>query len=142
MLQSAEVRNSERWRLTDLYADEGRFAAAKQELERQVPQLGRWRDRLCESAASLAEALDEISEARRRFLRLRSYAGLKADEDIRIATDQARRQEVDLLGIAFGETVSYLRPEILALAPEKIERFIGEEPALEPHAFFLRDLLG
>ena len=39
-----------------------------------------------------------MSEARRHLNRLHCYAALKSDEDTRVGTYQAMRQEVELLG--------------------------------------------
>ena len=110
-------------------------------LETEIPTLDRWQGRLAESPAVLAEALDRITDAYRRFAALRCYASLRSDEDTRVARHQAVRQEIELLATQLSSQVSFLRPEILRLDPERLEEFLATEPRLEVHAFFLRDLI-
>ena len=88
----------ERWDLSDLYADDGAFEGAKAEfLETVLPPVDAHRGRLLSAAGTLADALDAISRARLRLQRLHCYAALKSDEDTRVGTYQAMRQEVQLL---------------------------------------------
>jgi oligoendopeptidase F len=131
----------ETWDLTHLFADDATFERAKRELGSALLGLSRWRGKLTESAALLAEALDEIDSSRKRFALLRSYSSLKSDADTRVAAYQAMRESVDLLATEFARQVAFVRPEILAAEPERLEQFISEEPRLEPHAFFIRDLI-
>jgi oligoendopeptidase F len=132
---------SETWRLADIFENEEALLESKWELESEIPTLDQWQGRLAESASVLAEALDRITDAYRRLAALRCYASLRSDKDTRVARHQATRQEIDLLATQLSSQVSYLRPEILGLAPERIEEFLASEPRLEPHTFFLRDLV-
>lgn len=140
-MESASPPLSETWQLGDIFEGEDALLEAKRELETEIPTLDRWQGHLAESPAVLAEALDCITDAYRRFAALRCYASLRSDEDTRVARNQAVRQEIDLLATQLSSQVSYLRPEILKLAPERIEEFLTTEPRLEAHAFFLRDLI-
>jgi len=130
----------ETWDLSDIYASDGEFQRATSSLEAALPALGRWRDRLGESAATLTEALDEITEVYKTFAALRCYASLRSDGDTRAAALRAARQQIELLGTDLSSRLSFLRPEILSIAPATIETFLRQEPRLAPHAFFLRDL--
>jgi oligoendopeptidase F len=132
----------ERWNLSDLYADDGAFETAKTEfLETLLPPVDAQRGRLLSSAGALADALEAISRARRRLQRLHCYAALKSDEDTRVGTYQAMRQQVQLHATELSKRASYLRPEILAGEPETLERFLEQEPRLAPYRHFLRDLV-
>jgi oligoendopeptidase F len=140
-LEAAAPPVDEIWNVADIFPSEEAFEGSKRGLEAIIPSLERWRGRLAESGSVLAEALEATDDAYRRFAALRCYASLKSDEDTRIAAYQAMRQGVDLLATELSSRLSYLRPEILAIAPEKVEEFIRGEPRLEVHAFFLRDLI-
>jgi oligoendopeptidase F len=133
-------RTAESWNIRDIYDDEDSFARERSALEARLPELDRWKGRLGSSAATLAEALDEIDDVYRIFLKLRSYASLRSDQDTRVAALRAVRQQVGLLGTEISSRLSFLRPEILTIPPETIEGFLRDEPSLAPHAFFLRDL--
>ncbi len=140
-MESAAPPQNETWNLDDIFAGESALLNSKRELESEIPTLDRWHGRLAESPAILADALDRITDAYRRYAALRCYASLRSDEDTRVARNQASRQEIDLLATKLSSQVSYLRPEILALEPMRIEEFLATEPRLAPHAFFLRDLI-
>ena len=53
--------------------------------------------------------------------RLHAYASMKSDGDLRVASYQGLRQEVEIAFTEMSRRTSYLRPEILALptAPSK-----------------------
>jgi oligoendopeptidase F len=129
------------WDLTELFADDDAFEAARAGLEQSVPTLERFKGRLASSAASLAEALDEINETYKSFALLRCYASLKADADTRDSTYEAMRQGTQLLATAISGRIAWLRPEILEMEPSTIEAFIEQDERLRVHAFFLRDLV-
>lgn len=131
----------ESWNLSDIFSDDEAFRRAKLILEEALPALDRHRGTLGESATALADALDDVTLAARRFSALRCYSSLKSDADTRVATYQAMRQQVELLATALTGKIAYLRPEILTLAPESIEAAIQVEPRLGQHAHFLRDLM-
>src|SRR5262249_27676131 len=64
------------------------------------------------------------------------------DEDVRVATEQARNQAGSNLYSKFGEATAWIKPEVLSLGAQKVESFIAAEPELKKHnAFFLRDSL-
>jgi len=140
-LESAAPPSSETWQLGDIFGSEADLLRAKRELEAEIPTLDQWQGHLADSPGVLAEALDGITDAYRRFAALRCYASLRSDEDTRLARHQAVRQEIDLLATQLSSQVSYLRPEILKLDPTQIEEFLTTEPRLKVHAFFLRDLI-
>ena len=140
-MESAAPPSSETWQLGDIFGSEADLLGAKRELEAEIPTLDQWQGHLADSPGVLAEALDGITDAYRRFAALRCYASLRSDEDTRLARHQAVRQEIDLLATQLSSQVSYLRPEILKLDPTQIEEFLTTEPRLKVHAFFLRDLI-
>jgi oligoendopeptidase F len=139
-LETATHPVDETWDLSAIFADDEDFERARDELEAGLPELVRWKGRLGESATLLADALEALNDAYRAFFKLRSYATMRSDRDTRVAAHQERRQRIELLGTRISSGLSFVRPEILALPAERIERFISEESRLAPHAFYLRDL--
>ena len=140
-MDPATIPTEETWGLEAMFESPEAFRQAKAKLERSLPELDAWRGVVGQSAESLADALDRATEAYRELAALQCYSSCRSDRDTRVAANQALRQGVELLGTRLSERVSYLRPEILALAPEWVERCIATEPRLAPHAFFLRDLM-
>lgn len=140
-MEAAAAPVEQTWDLTDLYADDDAFGRAKADLERRIATLDRWRGELLDRGETLADALEGIEAARKNYALLRSYASLKSDLDTRVAARQAMREGVELLGTTFSKQIAWLRPELLAAAPERIEELIASEPRLAPFTFFLRDLM-
>src|SRR5258705_9348987 len=66
---------------------------------------------------------------------------MKSDGDLRVATYQGMRQEVEIAHTEMSRRTSYLRPEILALPDGVVESFLSEEPRLAPFAPFLKNLV-
>jgi len=139
-METAAFPLSETWSLGDLFGDPQEVARAEKALEERIPGLAHFAGRLGDSASGLADALDAILEAHQALSLLRTYVGLRADLDTRVATAQGARERVDLLAVEFSSATSYLRPEILALPPETVASYLALEPRLAPHAFFLRDI--
>jgi oligoendopeptidase F len=123
----------ETWNLDDLYADLDAFDRARERIAADLPGLDALRGTLDRSGAHLADALDRVYAAARELQRLHAFASMRSDIDMRVAVDQARRQETELLWNEFSTRTSWLRPEILAMDPDRVRRLL--------YAFFLEDLL-
>jgi oligoendopeptidase F len=130
-----------RWDLTDLYSSDAEWADARARLAKEIPALGRHEGQLGASAKALADALENWTAARKGLERLYVYAAARSDEDTRVAGPREMRQQAEQLAVALDGAASYLRPEILALPPDTVRRFLKEDARLEPYAFFLEDLL-
>lgn len=140
MSETIQVEN-EGWDLGEIYTTLNDFVADYERLRGEVDTFDRWRGRLGKSPSILADALEATSDFSRRLGRAHTYAMLRADLDMRAAEREAHRQQVDLLRTQFSVNLSWMRPELLALPKATLEGFLETEPRLEPHAFYLRDLL-
>lgn len=140
-METATLPIEESWDLSHIFADASAVAAARQQLEASLPDLQKQQGQLGVSAAILADALESSTEAWRQLAKLRCFAMLRADGDIRDAGAQALREEIDLLTTELSGLISWQRPEILALPPETLATFLNDEPRLAAHRFFLQDLM-
>ena len=129
------------WNLSEIYDSLDAWRADKARLETRIAGLSRFRGRLGESAATLAEALDAISATEQDLVRLYVFAFLQADEDRRVAETQERRGEAALLMAGFTEATSFVSPELLRVGSATIERYLAAEPRLADHAFNVRNVL-
>jgi hypothetical protein len=129
------------WDLNDLYPSAAAWESEHAAVQTDVAKLAQFKGTLGRDAASLRKACDAISLINKRIARLAVYASLKADEDVRVAPNQARNTAADNLNAQFVEATSWVKPEIQAIGASKIEAFIASEPGLKPHAFGLRDIL-
>ena len=130
------------WDLTDLYPTPEAWSAAYEKTKADTDRLDSFRGTLGNSAGAMYTGLDAIWNVNREASRLMVYAELKADEDLRVAANQERRQQAETLGTLIGEKTAWVNPEIVGLGAAKVEGFIGERKDLsERFGFILRDTL-
>ena len=82
-----------------------------------IPRLSAQKGTLGRSAASMREALVAQSDINKRTSRLYTYASLKADEDLRVAPNQERKQQAQDVFTAFGEATAWIEPGNRARRP-------------------------
>jgi oligoendopeptidase F len=140
--QKDEAPVSSMWDLSDLYATPEAWTAAYEKTTAAAAKLDAYRGTLGGSADALLTALDAISGVNREANRLGVYAELKADEDLRIAANQERRQLAESLGTLIGEKTAWMNPEIIAMGAPKVEAFVGQRKELKDRfGFTLDDIL-
>lgn len=130
------------WDLSDLYPSPEAWTQAYARVEAAAGALEGYKGTLGQSATAMFTALDAISSARRESIRLLVYASLKADEDVRIAVNQERRQQAQSLQTLISQKTSWLAPEIIALGADRVQRFLAESaPLAQRFDFHLNDML-
>ncbi|HLP07058.1 MAG TPA: oligoendopeptidase F [Opitutaceae bacterium] len=129
------------WDLSLLYKDEAAFASAKAKLVADIPKLKQYQGRLGESAATLRDAMDLLTDLQGRYIRLGTYASLASDEDLRNAPAMERNQEMDMLASELSSAASFVNPELLAVGEAKLRGFLDSEPGLAVYRFPILDTL-
>ncbi|MDQ2778190.1 MAG: M3 family metallopeptidase [Pseudomonadota bacterium] len=130
-LTLAGAAGETRWNLGDLYPTPAAWSTAFAAASQRVQTLDTLREGATTDAAALRHALVTISDTQRDVLRLYAYASLSADEDLRNATGQERRQQVTALYGALEEKTAWTRPAILAAGDERVRGFIAADPVLK-----------
>ncbi|MEO5613027.1 MAG: M3 family oligoendopeptidase [Sphingomicrobium sp.] len=141
LAQTAAGGGSAAWDLRDIYPTDAAWEAERKAIQAKIPSLLRYRGKLGQSAAGLKAALQAQSDLNKRASRLYTYASLKADEDVRVAPNQERKQQAQDVFTALGEATSWANPELVAIGAAKVNRFIAADPGLKKFAFGLRDVL-
>ena len=141
VLQEAAPGGAAAWDLTELYPNDAAWSAERTALQGQIAQLPQLHGTLGRDAGALRTALQTISDVYRRTARLYIYASLKADEDLRVAPNQERRQQAQDVFTAMGEATSWVEPEILTVGQAKIDQFVAAEPGLAKFRFYLANIL-
>src|SRR4051794_8272182 len=90
--QTSGAAPPETWILTELYPTAQAWTAEREAVLKQLPMLAGFKGKLGTDAATLRTALQAMSDAQRRVMRLNTYAGLIADSDTSVASAQERRQ--------------------------------------------------
>jgi len=129
------------WSLDALYASDAAWNAAREALAAELESAAAFRGTLGQSADRLLEALSLQADQTRTLARLYVYANLKADQDTRVARYQGMTQEMTQLASALSAAWSFVEPELLAMDPAAIERYLTSEPRLSDYRFYLHDVL-
>jgi oligoendopeptidase F len=139
--ERATIPEKYKWRISDLYASEAAWLQAKDDLAVRIPKLAAFQGRLGESAEVLHAALSTRMAVDSALYRVRIYATLRRDEDARLGRPAELFQMASQLAVDYASTVSYMRPEILALGAEKVRGFVARDARLAPYRPWLEDIL-
>jgi len=139
--ERADIPESSKWRLSDLYPSDEAWREAKDKLVARIPEVKKYKGTLGQSPQQLADGLTLLNDLNKEFSRVYVYAGLIADQDTRVTKYRAMKQEMDQLGSSFGADTAFIEPEILKIDRATIDAYIAKEPKLAPYTFYLHDLL-
>jgi oligoendopeptidase F len=129
------------WNLADLYANEAAWTSAKEALIKRIPKMAKSKGHLGESAESLFNALSTMADLHKESARLLTYASQLSDQDTRNSNYLEMQQAIEKVQVDLGSATSFLRPEILSLERNQVERFVNAEPRLKDYVQFLDDIL-
>src|SRR5881628_3240214 len=126
----SEVPESDKWDLSYLFTDAGKWQEDFAWLQRTYPKFQDWKGRIGESAQTLAEILEFEKSLELRMERVYHYASLQLAEDSANNEYLARVGQVQNLLTKIGEAAAFVVPEIQAIDDEQFARFIAD-PALK-----------
>ena len=129
VLTRADLPDSDKWDLTPLFRNVGKWAEDFAWLQQTYPKLADWKGHLGESAQSLAACLEFEKTLDLKIERLYHYASLQLAEDSANPAYLARIGQLQNLLTKIGETASFLGPEIQAISDENFAQFL-EDPVL------------
>ncbi len=121
-----QIPDSDKWDLTHLFADIGKWQDDFHGLERTYPRIAEWKGRLGESAGTLAAVLEFEKELELKIERLYHFASLQLAEDSANTEYLARIGQLQNLLTRIGEASAFLAPEIQAIDDETFGRFLAE----------------
>jgi oligoendopeptidase F len=139
--ERASIPDRYKWDLSQIFPNDQAWRAAKDKLTGELPAIRAFKGALGTSAQKLADALELTNRLSKDFSRIYVYASMMSDQDTRVSTYLAMKQEMAQVGATFGAETSFVEPEILKLEPSKIDAFISSEPRLKVYSFYLHDIL-
>lgn len=140
-LTRAEVPAELTWDLTDLFADQAAWESELTAVEAELPRVSRFKGRLGEGAALVAEALNAWESLMIRFMQVATYANLLSSGDGTDTANQANSGRTASLGARVNALFQGLRAELLALPAGTLEGYIASEPALAEFKILIDELL-
>lgn len=119
-----DVPVADQWDLTQLYKNDAAWEAEFTKWEGLIPNYAKYKGRLGESAAVLAELLKFDADFERTGERLGNYASLNAAGDNGDSAYQRMKGRFHHVAVKASEAASYIRPELLAVPAEKMEEML------------------
>ena len=131
ILTRDDILEKDKWDLTLLFADPGKWSEDFAWLQRAYPEIARWKGRVGESAQTLAEVLEFEKQLDQKIERLSHYASLQQSEDSANPDYLARMAQLQNLLTKVSEAFAFVAPEIQAIDDEKFAQFLND-PVLAP----------
>ena len=125
----AEIPESDKWDLTQLFTDVGKWQEDFASLQRTYPKLESWKGRVGESSQTLAEVLEFEKSLELKIERVYHYASLQLAENSTNNEYLARIGQVQNLLTKIGEAGAFVVPEIQAIDDATFAKFLLD-PAL------------
>src|SRR6201984_366158 len=122
----AGIPASDKWDLTQLFADVGKWQEDFAWVQKNFPEIKRWRGLLAESPKNLADCLEFEKALDLKLERLYHFASLQLAEDGANTEYLARVGQMQNLMTEIGEAFAFVVPEIQAIDDEKFARFMAD----------------
>src|SRR6266478_1383751 len=125
----SEISESDKWDLTGLFADVGKWQEAFIWVQKTYPHLNKWKGKLGASPQSFVDCLEFEKALELKLERLYHFASLQLAEDSANNEYLARIGQVQNLMTKIAETGAFVVPEIQAIGDEIFKNFV-DDPAL------------
>jgi len=135
-----QIDDKYKWDLTDFYPSDSAWQLGFDEFTAKFPEIEQFKGKLGESAENLLACLNLNDTLGNMVHRLYVYANLKADEDNLITKYQELSNQTRTLYSKYGQSASYIDPEILSISKDKIDGFIAGNDDLAVYKFYLDDM--
>src|SRR5213592_4383122 len=125
----SEISESDKWDLTGLFADVGKWLEDFIWIQETYPRLKEWKGKLGASPQSLVDCLEFEKALELKLERLYHFASHQLDDDSANNEYLARIGQVQNLMTKIAETGAFVVPEIQAIGDELFKNFV-DDPAL------------
>lgn len=136
----AEVPVEDTWDLSSLFSSDADWETAIAEYEKLVPGYAPFRGTLGTGPAALVACLEFDTRLDRLGDRVGTYAFLKASEDVANGAYQGMKARYIGVASRAAEHASYIRPEVLSLPDEVLQRYLAA-PELASYRLVLQRLM-
>ena len=125
----SEIPESDKWDLTGLFADLGKWQEAFIWVQTTSPRLKKWKGKLDASPQSLVDCLEFEKALEVKLERLYHFASLQLAQDSANNEYLARIGQIQNLMTRIAEAAAFVVPEIQVISDETFADFI-DDPAL------------
>ena len=136
-----EIAEKYKWDLTDMYVSTDRWEADIVKYNALLQEIESYRGRLGSNGKTLLAVIQKMEETEMLISDIVVYAGLKSYEDMRVGENSANFSRARTLSTKYNEATSYMRPELLAILPLKLEKMISSTKGLGIYRHFIDEQL-
>ncbi|MCA9880119.1 MAG: hypothetical protein KC442_20130, partial [Thermomicrobiales bacterium] len=126
----ADVPVAETWALESVFPSDEAWEAAYAVTDDRLAEFAPFRGHLAERAATLLGALRLADDLEEHVGKLHIYAGLHRAEDATNTHYGEMADRAEGLYSRFEAATAFIQPEIAALSPATVDRWLAEDPAL------------
>lgn len=135
----SSINNEFQWKIDDIYPDAAAWHNACDDFKKSIPIFNKYRGQLSDKI-TLKAALSMQTQLSVTIGKIYAYARLQQDTDNGDQKFQALVGEAETLAAAWGNALSFLEPEILALPQKNLNELLTSKDFQEYH-FYLQNLL-
>jgi len=136
-----EIAAEYKWDLADMYVSTDSWEADILKYKTLLPEIESYRGHLGDNGKTLLAAIQKMEEIEMLISDIFVYAGLKSYEDMRVGENGANFSRARTLSTKYNEATSYMRPELLAIPPLKLEKMISSTKGLGIYRHFIDEQL-
>ena len=137
-LTRSEVQEELTWNLVDLFPSEQAWEAELEVIERDITKIEAYKGTLHKGSKDLVSCLMTQEQLLMKMIKAATYASLKQSADGTDPVNQANTAKLSALRTKMIAALSFINSEILSFEDGVIEKYLQEEPELQP---FRKDLL-
>ncbi|MCM3707111.1 MULTISPECIES: oligoendopeptidase F [Cytobacillus] len=135
-----EISPEDTWRLEDIFSSDDEWNKEYSEVQKLIPDAGKYQGRLGESAETLYSALQFQDHLLSRLGKLYTYAHMRYDQDTTNSFYQGMDDKIKNLYSEAASALAYIVPELLAEDEEKIAGFLKEKTELQLYKHSLEEI--
>ena len=139
--QRSDIDTRYKWRLEDIYPDTVTWNSEFNSLQDKLGDFSAFEGKLGQSAETLYNCLALRDSLGIIMDRIYGYAYMKRDEDTRQSQYQELGDRAAALNAHYNESVSFIRPEIVAIPTDTLEMFLASNDKLKIYKFYIEDII-
>ena len=107
----------------------------------ELPALANYQGKLGESAQTLFDCFEDISNVTQRIYRLYIFTSTRLDVELSNSDNMGMQGKIGFMFSTFGSTLSYITPELLEIPEETINGFLADHEGLQIYEYDIRETL-
>ncbi len=126
----SEIETKYLWATENIFPNIEAWEEEFKAVDKMVEQMPKYKGTLSKGADKLYEAVKFQDQLEPRLSRVYVYASLLSDQDTTVGENQALKARARSLAIKYGQSTSWMQPELTAIPWEKIDSWMREKSEL------------